>query len=91
MENKTKEQLLKEIGLLRIKFSESESKSHLWLENLPICTKIVDLDFNLKYMSRSGIRELKIDDITEFYGKPYPFHFYPDSFKSSMTNNLKKG
>jgi len=61
-----------------------------WIQNSPVCTKIIDLDFNLQFMSASGARELKIDDITEFYGKPYPLSFYPDSFKTPMTNNLKK-
>ena len=69
---------------------ESEIRKQSWIENSPVCTKIVDLDFNLQFMSTSGIRELKIDNINEFYGKPYPFHFYPDSFKIPMTNNLKK-
>jgi len=69
---------------------ESEQKSLAWLENSPVCTKIVDLDFNLQYMSASGIRDLKIDDITKLYGKPYPLDFYPDSFKIPMVNNLKK-
>ncbi len=69
---------------------ESERKLQAWIENSPVCTKIVDLDFNLQFMSTSGIRELKIDDINELYGKPYPFHFYPDSFKIPMTSNLKK-
>ena len=69
---------------------ESERKRQSWIENSPVCTKIVDLDFNLQFMSASGIRDLKIDNINEFYGKPYPFHFYPDSFKIPMTNNLKK-
>jgi len=61
-----------------------------WLENSPVCTKIVDLDFNLQYMSNSGVKELKIDDITKYYGQPYPLNFYPDSFKIPMTGNLKK-
>jgi PAS domain S-box-containing protein len=69
---------------------ESERKRTIWIENSPVCTKVVDLDFNLQFMSTSGIRELKIDDITEFYGKPYPLHFFPDSFKISMADNLKK-
>ncbi|MBT4576422.1 MAG: PAS domain S-box protein, partial [Candidatus Cloacimonetes bacterium] len=69
---------------------ESEKKRKTWIENSPVCTKVLDLDFNLQFMSKSGIRELKIDDITEFYGKPYPFHFYPDSFKIPMTKNLQK-
>lgn len=93
LENKTKEQLLKEIDQLKTKvvaLEKSELKNRIWLENSPVCTKIVDLDFNLQYMSSSGVKELKIDDITEFYGKPYPLHFYPDSFKIPMTKNLKK-
>ena len=69
---------------------ETELKNRLWIDNSPICTKIVDLDFNLQFMSAAGVRELKIDDINEFYGKPYPLHFYPDSFKIPMSNNLKK-
>jgi PAS domain S-box-containing protein len=72
------------------KTRDSERKSHAWIEHSPVCTKIVDLDFNLQFMSESGIRELKIDDINEFYGKPYPFDFYPDSFKIPMRNNLRK-
>ncbi len=65
-------------------------KSHTWLENSPVCTKIVDLDFNLQYMSSSGVRELMIDDVTKYYGKPYPFSFYPDPFKTLMADNLLK-
>lgn len=79
-----------EIQKIENRLMESELKSRAWLENSPVCTKIVDLDFNLQYMSSSGIMDLKIDDITEFYGKPYPLHFYPDSFKIPMTNNLRK-
>ena len=66
-----------------------EEKSRIWLENSPICTKILDLDFNLQYMSSAGIKDLRIEDISEFYGNPYPFHFYPDSFKIPMNKNLK--
>lgn len=72
------------------KLKESEKRSWAYLEYSPACTKIVDLDFNLQYMSRSGVVGLHIDDITEFYGKPYPLDFYPDSFKKPMTKNLKK-
>ena len=69
---------------------ELQKKNRAWLENSPICTKILDLDFNLQYMSASGIRDLQIDDITQHYGKPYPFYFYPESFKNQMTGNLRK-
>jgi PAS domain S-box-containing protein len=69
---------------------EAQKSSRAWLECSPVCTKKVDLDFNLQYMSNAGVLGLKIDDITQYYGKPYPFHFYPDSFKAPMSKNLKK-
>jgi hypothetical protein len=72
------------------KLRDSENKSRAWLSHSPVCTKIVDLDFNLQYMSESGVKGLKIDDIAEFYGKPYPFDFYPESFRNTMTKSLEK-
>jgi len=61
-----------------------------WLEHSPICTKIVDLNLNLQYMSAAGVIGLNIDNISPFYGNPYPFDFYPQTFKDTMTGNLKK-
>ncbi|MBT5427673.1 MAG: response regulator [Bacteroidetes bacterium] len=72
------------------RLKESEKQQRAWLENSPDCTKILDLDFNLQYMSSAGVRSLKVDDVTPFYGKPYPFEFYPDSFKIPMRKNLAK-
>ena len=72
------------------KLNDSEEKMRVLLENSPVCTKVVDLDFNLKYMSAAGIKALKIDDVTQLYGTPYPFDFFPESFKKSMTKNLEK-
>jgi len=69
---------------------KSEIKNQSILENSPVCTKIVDLDFNLQYMSNAGVKALHIDDITEFYGKPYPLSFYPDSSIIPMTKSLKE-
>ena len=69
---------------------DSERKSRAWLEHSPVCTKMVDLDLNLQYMSRAGVEGLHIDDITPYYGKPYPFDFYPQSFRDQMTGNLEK-
>ena len=60
------------------------------LEASPVCTKIVDLDFNLKYMSASGVKDLNIDDITKHYGQPYPFSFYPEIFRTQMINSMLK-
>lgn len=68
----------------------AEKISRAWLESSPICSKIVDLDFNLQYMSYAGVKSLNIKNIEEFYGKPYPFSFYPEAFQKVMTDNLKK-
>ena len=68
---------------------QSEEKNRAWIENSPVCTKILDLDFNLQYMSSSGVEALNIEDITLYYGKPYPLDFYPDDFKAAMAKSLK--
>lgn len=70
--------------------TEEKNRSQTWLENSPTCTKIIDLNLNLQYMSNAGISALKVDDITTLYGHPYPFSFYPEEFKALMTGNLKK-
>ncbi len=67
----------------------SAQRSRLLLEKSPVCTKVLDLDFNLQYMSSAGISALNIDDVTSYYGKPYPFHFYPEIFRTNMTRNLQ--
>ena len=72
------------------RLKDSLEQSRVWLDNSPVCTKVVDLDFNLRYMSAAGIKALKIDDVTKLYGTPYPFDFFPESFKNSMTKNLEK-
>ena len=61
-----------------------------WLDYSPACTKIVDLDFNLKYMSLSGVKGLNIDNIEAYYDKPYPLDFYPDEFNQKMLATLNK-
>lgn len=59
------------------------------LEHSPVCTKIVDLDLKLRYMSRAGIEALKIDDVSDYYGRPYPFSFFPENFQIKMNDKLK--
>lgn len=68
----------------------SEEQSRTWIEHSPICTKIVDLNYNLQFMSKAGVDALGMDDVTEYYGKPYPFDFYPKAFRDEMSKNLKK-
>ena len=70
------------------KLSKLEHRNRAWLENSPVCTQIVDLDFKLQYMSDVGIKGHQIDDVTSYYGKTYPFHFYPESFITEMTGKM---
>ncbi|MBT4888790.1 MAG: bacteriohemerythrin [Rhodospirillales bacterium] len=65
-----------------------EKRSRLWLEHSPVCSKIIDLDYNLQYMSMAGISGLGLDDVRKFYGTPYPFDFFPQPFKDEMIASL---
>jgi PAS domain S-box-containing protein len=42
------------------------------VQSSPVCHKIFDPDFNLRFMSKSGVTALKIEDIEDFYGKVFP-------------------
>ncbi len=68
----------------------SERRRRVWVESSPACTKRVDLDYNLQYMSNAGVQGLRIANVTKFYGKPYPFDFYPESFQNVTSKNMKK-
>jgi hypothetical protein len=54
----------------------SEKHSYVYIECSPVCTNIIDLDFNLQFMSSAGIKALAIDDVTDYYDKPYHFQVY---------------
>ena len=72
------------------KLKEIEKQSRAWLNNSPVCTKIVDTDFNLQFMSEAGWKALKIDNVEDYYGKPFLFDFYPESFMVPMNRNREK-
>lgn len=98
--NPTYEELQQRVEALEIAESEreramsrvadAEKKSRAWLEHSPVCTKILDLQYNLKYMSTAGVRALRIEDISQYYGKPFPLDFYPELFRTSMTACLDR-
>ncbi len=92
---RTNEQLRDEVRSLRAHIAELESRkfdqrTRAWLEHSPVCTEIVDLDFNLQYMNGAGADNLDIDDIRSNYGRPYPFDFHPKAFRDRMTGNLNR-
>lgn len=66
------------------------SGPHSWLDSAPVCTKILDLDFNLLYMSAAGVKAFKMEDVSLYYGKPYPFDFYPECFRRIVGYNLRR-
>jgi PAS domain S-box-containing protein len=67
-----------------------ERRNQALLDHSPVCHKIVDLDFNLQYMSGNGFKMLKLDSNSDVYGKSYPFYFFPETFRNMMTQNLIK-
>lgn len=72
---------------------DSEKNIRAWVENSPTCTKIVDLDFNLQYMSRAGINAIGIEDINVYYDKAYPLEIYPQPYRDEWEacyNRTKK-
>ena len=81
--------------ITRAKQSEKElaknkQEFQTWIENTPVCTKKLDLNSNLQFMSEAGIRELKVDDVHKLYGKPYPFSFFPEEIKKTMTATIQE-
>jgi len=69
---------------------ENQKEFQTWIQNTPVCTKKIDLDFNLQFMSEAGIKELKVDDINQLYGAPYPFNFFPKEFQKTMKTTMEK-
>jgi len=67
-----------------------ERRNQALLDHSPVCHKIVDLDFNLQYMSANGFKMLNLDENAKVYGKPYPFYFFPETFREAMTERLRK-
>ncbi|MBC8351953.1 MAG: PAS domain S-box protein [Planctomycetes bacterium] len=69
---------------------KSETRSRTLLEGSPICTKIIDLDSRLQYMSCAGQKQLKISDINPFYGSTFPPELYPESWRAVVNEHLER-
>ena len=68
----------------------AERRNQALLDHSPACHKIVDLDFNLQYMSKNGFQMLKLEENANVYGKPYPFDFFPEAFQQGMKDCLEQ-
>ncbi|MGH1378388.1 MAG: PAS domain-containing protein [Alphaproteobacteria bacterium] len=86
----SKKSLIAENERLNKEIIEIEQNNKSIMDSSPICTKIIDLNYNLQFMSESGVKALDIDDIEEYYGRPYPLEFYSNSFKNDMKLSIKK-
>ncbi len=69
---------------------DAEIRSRALLEGSPVCTKIIDLDSKLQYMSAAGQELLKVPDITPYYGCTYPPEAYPESARNSLIEAVEQ-
>lgn len=69
---------------------ESERRFGVWLENSPVCTKVLDLDFRLQYMSRAGIDGLKVPDVNLLYGNKFPLDVYSPEVQAEIKSDLQR-
>ena len=67
-----------------------ERRSSSLLDYSPVCHKIVDLDFKLRYMNANGFKMLKLTPGSDLYGKPYPFDFFPEEARRTMRAALEE-
>lgn len=81
------------LDITQSKISENEirrlkKRNQVLLDYSPVCHKIVDLDFKLRYMNANGFRMLSLPGDDSHYGQPYPFSFFPDEAKIQMIEKL---
>lgn len=58
------------------------------VQSSPVCHKIFDPDFNLRFMSKSGVTALKIEDVKDFYGKVFPTDAAPKATRDIVNKNM---
>ncbi|WP_026374797.1 response regulator [Aestuariibacter salexigens] len=73
-----------------IAIRELERRNNAMLDYSPVCHKIVDLDLTLRYMNANGFNMLSLPISDDWYGKPYPFEFFPDDAKRLMEDKLRE-
>ncbi len=68
---------------------QSEMMNRALLEGSPVCNKIIDLNSKLQFMSAAGVARLKVPDVNEYYGQPYPFDFFCEESRIAIAEKLK--
>ena len=60
------------------------------IQGSPVCHKIFDPEFRLRFMSKSGIDALKIENIEDFYGHPFPPDSVPKETREIFNDSLHR-
>ncbi len=66
-----------------------DSNVRALIQSSPICHKIFDPEYNLWFMSKSGVDALKIKNIEEFYGIPFPTEAAPESTREIFNKTMR--
>jgi len=69
--------------------SEDSSLNSL-IQSSPVCHKIFDPEFKLKFMSQSGVDALRIKNIEEYYGKTFPTDAAPQLTRDIFNKTLQR-
>ncbi|KTF16057.1 PAS domain-containing protein [Pseudoalteromonas sp. H105] len=70
------------------KIVQLEKRNQALLDYSPVCHKIIDLDFKLRFMNLNGFNMLSLPVNDDWFGQPYPFAFFPDSAIEQMEQKL---
>jgi signal transduction histidine kinase/CheY-like chemotaxis protein len=80
MKNLTLETLLQSIN--------EDSSVNKILQSSPVCHKIFDPDFKLRFMSQSGVSALQIENIDDFYGHIFPTDAAPQNTRDIVNEHM---
>ena len=80
MKNSTLDSLLQALN--------GDSSINRLVQSSLVCHKIFDPDLKLRFMSRSGIKALKIENIEDFYGHTFPTDVAPQSTRDIFNETM---
>ena len=69
--------------------SEDTSLNSL-IQSSPVCHKIFDPDFKLKFMSKSGVDALQIKNVEDFYGNNFPTDSAPQITRDIFNEHMHR-
>jgi PAS domain S-box-containing protein len=72
-----------------LKSVNEDSSVNTLVESSPVCHKIFDPDFKLKFMSKSGVAALKIENIEDFYGHIFPTDAAPKNTRDVFNETMR--